>query len=140
MFVAGVGCPFEFSHELVKPQKVKPCGCCFSSFLLGRAHANDVGIDTAAPVLPVSRSSMAQKRSSSALAVTSPALKRPCAQRSVKEVIEYVHNLGLSHVRSSFQSNAVDGEMLCALSEADLQSELGLTVLQARKIPARLPE
>lgn len=59
---------------------------------------------------------------------------------SVNEVIEYVHNLGLSRASSSFQSNAVDGEMLCALSEADLQSELGLTVLQARKIRARLPE
>jgi hypothetical protein len=34
----------------------------------------------------------------------------------------------------------VDGQMLDTLSEAELQSELGLTMLQSRKVINRLPK
>ena len=52
----------------------------------------------------------------------------------------YIGRLSLEHVQDRFKDNAVDGQMLLDVTEDELRSELGLTMLQARKVIARLPK
>ena len=134
---------FEFSQVLESPVKVKPCARCFATLLLGQHEALDGS--TTAPVLPLSQNASplsqnasTQKRNLPSSAALPPTSKKLCKEWSILDVQQYLHSLGLSHVCSLFESNAVDGEMLCTLTDQELQSELGLTMLQAKKILSRL--
>ena len=127
---------FEFSQELESPVKVKPCARCFATLLLGQHEVLDGS--TTAPVLPLSQNASTQKRDLPSSAALPPTSKKLCKEWSILDVQQYLHSLGLSHVCSLFESNAVDGEMLCTLTDQELQSELGLTMLQAKKILSRM--
>ena len=64
--------------------------------------------------------------------------KRP-AQWSVDDVVAFIDLCELSHLQEKIRENGVDGELLLALSDAEMVDELGLTRLQVRKIRLRLP-
>lgn len=70
---------------------------------------------------------------------TNTLLCGPANAWDVEEVVKYMECLGLSHRADKFREDAIDGEMLCSLSEEDLISEVGLSKLQARKVITRLP-
>eukprot|EP00747_Dinoflagellata_sp_TGD_P062187 gnl/TRDRNA2_/TRDRNA2_152883_c0_seq1.p1 gnl/TRDRNA2_/TRDRNA2_152883_c0~~gnl/TRDRNA2_/TRDRNA2_152883_c0_seq1.p1 ORF type:complete len:161 (-),score=22.89 gnl/TRDRNA2_/TRDRNA2_152883_c0_seq1:55-477(-) len=63
----------------------------------------------------------------------------PAESWSIEQVVQYIDALGLSHFSGGFMGNAIDGAMLCELSEEDLISELGLDKLQAQKVLQRFP-
>ena len=112
---------------LANPVKVPPCGRCFARMLLQWGVANPQAFPTL-------------KRLPARVAgAETPDAKWCCRSWSVEDVVSYLGRLGLSHVEAQFRENAVDGEMLADLSQCDLQSELGLTVLQTHKVVARLP-
>ena len=56
---------------------------------------------------------------------------------SVEDVVALVTKLQVPH--EMFRLHAVDGVVLQTLSEEELQAELGLTLLQARKIASHRP-
>ena len=58
---------------------------------------------------------------------------------SVDDVLSCIRILSLEHVQDKFRDNAVDGLMLLEVSEEELRNELGLTLLQARKVKASFP-
>ena len=64
--------------------------------------------------------------------------RRDPSSWSVQDVVQYLGTLELEHVAEQFVSNGVEGQMLLDLSQDDLQQELGLTKLQARKVKRRL--
>ena len=71
------------------------------------------------------------------LASSRPACTHAC--KKVRECSESRDHRAAHHkFRNGFVSNAVDGKLLAELSEKDMQEELGLTTLQARKIKTRL--
>ena len=134
---------FEFSHVLANPQAVCPCGHCFACLLLGSAPAPSTprtspAASGSAAVPHVSHG--VQKRGTVGPTGSTPEKKKPCSQWSVDQVTTYLESLELGHLTSIFRVNAVDGEMLDTLSQAELQSELGLTMLQSRKVINRLPK
>ena len=49
-----------------------------------------------------------------------------------------VRALEMSHVSPQFVENSIDGAMLAALTDEDLQGLLGLSVLQTRKVRREL--
>jgi hypothetical protein len=122
---------------------VSPCGHCFACLLLGSAPApssprTSPAASGSAAVPPVSQ--VVSKRGPVGPTGATPEKKKPCSEWSVDQVATYLEGLDLGHVTSIFRVNAVDGEMLDTLSEAELQSELGLTMLQSRKVINRLPK
>jgi len=134
---------FEFSHVLVDPEVVKPCGHCFACLLLGSLPSSSSPAagpmaNGSASVTP--RSQGGQKRGPVGPTGASPEKKKVCSEWSVDEVVTYLEVLELGHLASVFRLNGVDGEMLATLSEAELQSELGLTMLQSKKVRNRLPQ
>ena len=63
----------------------------------------------------------------------------PIAQWSVEEVCAFVDSLEMPpSVLHNFRENAVDGDMLVGLSDGDLQEEIGMLKLQARKLRREL--
>jgi len=64
--------------------------------------------------------------------------KGPASDWTVKEVAMFVSSLGLGHCLHHFKDNAVDGKMLVELSKKDMQEELCLRPLQARKLLSHL--
>lgn len=62
----------------------------------------------------------------------------PAINWTVKEVAMFVSSLGLGHCLHHFKDNAVDGQMLVELSKKELQEELSLRPLQARKLLSHL--
>ena len=50
------------------------------------------------------------------------------------DVVAFLRELELGHVEDLFRTSGVDGDMLVDRSEDDMQAELGLTKLQARKV------
>lgn len=56
----------------------------------------------------------------------------------VSDVVNFLTDIELGHVVQTFRDNGIDGLMLLELEEQDLRSELGLTMLQAKKITKRL--
>ena len=67
--------------------------------------------------------------------MTPPASSQPMDQWSVDEVMSFVKSLKLPEsVCHAFEENAIDGEMLLGLSEADLKQELGMKKLQIDKL------
>ena len=61
-----------------------------------------------------------------ALAAAVEAEYRALASGDCSAVLAWLRRLGLQKYAASFQQQAVDGKMLCTLSEADLQSELNV--------------
>lgn len=135
---------FQFHRKLVKPDRsISPCGVCFAKLVLGKSnppldHKNKFDptnsvlqpeTDQVPSSLPQAPPSMSSSSSSSSL--------KPKAERNVAEVCEFLRGIELGHVVPAFMNNGVDGAFLLSLSEQDLVSELGLTVLQARKIKLR---
>ena len=57
---------------------------------------------------------------------------------SVEDVVAFVSKLQVLH--EMFWLHAVDGVVLQTLSEGELQAELGLTLLQARKVASHRPQ
>ena len=49
------------------------------------------------------------------------------------QVIAFFDDIGFGHVKEKIVDPAMDGPVLCSLSEAEMETELGLTKLQARK-------
>ena len=70
---------------------------------------------------------------------TPEAKRRLHCSWTLEEVIQFLHTICLGHVEAAFRTNAVDGQFLSELSAEELQSELGLTVLQVKKLLTRLP-
>jgi len=66
--------------------------------------------------------------------------KGPASDWTVKEVAMFVSSLGLGHCLHHFKDNAVDGKMLVELSKKDIQEELCLRPLQARKLLSHLKQ
>lgn len=134
---------FEFFMVLTNPLKVRPCARCFAEFLFELAPPQQAGHGSSGSdsgvVLPTTQAPH-QKRGSARATGETPDAKRNCKQWEIDDVCQYLARLGLGHVEAKFRENAIDGEMLAELNEADMQSELGLTLLQARKVRARLPQ
>jgi hypothetical protein len=59
---------------------------------------------------------------------------------SIEDVCSWISGLGLEAVAPEFKKNAVNGADLACLSEQELQGDLGLTRLQAKKIRNGLHE
>jgi len=57
---------------------------------------------------------------------------------TVEQVALFISSLGLDHCLHLFKDNAVDGKMLVELDKKDLQEDLGLRPLQARKVMSHL--
>jgi len=116
---------FRFHHTVEKPSEVPACATCFAQFLLGSGTP---------------RVNTCDKRHACAgfTGDTPDAKRRNPYEWSVQEVVQYVEQLELGHVKDKFTENAVDGAMLLQLSEDDLQHELGLTKIQSHKIKTRL--
>ena len=122
---------FEFSVELTNPCKQEACGRCFASLVLS-------GGAPAVVATPVAQ--QGAKRSTTSATGLTPDRKKQCIDSwSVDDVCTFLGSLSLGHVELAFRNNGVDGMMLSTLSLEDLENELGLTKLQARKILARLP-
>ena len=49
-----------------------------------------------------------------------------------QEVCIWLNAIGLGSKVGPFQANAVDGDLLCSLSQEDLTNDLGLSGLQVR--------
>ena len=113
---------FEFSDALEAPCKAPACGRCFARFLL---------YPDGEPVTP--------KRPRAGHSGETPDRKAGCVAWSVSDVVAFLEDLGLGHVAAAFRDNGVDGAFLEKLSARDLEDELGLTRLQARKVLDRLP-
>ena len=121
---------FEFKH-VFPHREVAACARCFARFLVGSAAP----LPAPAPISPPPSASA----SSNPAAAAAPARKRRCVAWGIAEVVEYVTSLGFAHAASAFRENGVDGEFLAGLTVSDLQEELGLTRLQAKKVLDRLP-
>jgi SAM domain (Sterile alpha motif) len=52
----------------------------------------------------------------------------------ISEVCIFVMSLGLSAKVDAFRQNSIDGDMIVTLTAEDLQNDLGLTSLQAKKV------
>jgi pyruvate/2-oxoglutarate dehydrogenase complex dihydrolipoamide acyltransferase (E2) component len=59
-------------------------------------------------------------------------MKKP-SEYTVDEVCTFLNAIGLGSKIGAFQENAIDGGMLVSLTDEDLQNDLGLSSLQARK-------
>ncbi len=117
---------FRFHAQLEAPVEVPPCGRCFATLLLGGAADS-------------SDSGSARKRNAHpGFTGETPESKRNPTTWTVPDVLQYLDSIGLAHVKEAFEKNAVDGEMLVELSVEDLQTELGLTKLQAKKVKGRV--
>jgi hypothetical protein len=57
---------------------------------------------------------------------------------TVEQVAMFISSLGLDHCLHLFKENAVDGRMLVELNKKDLEEDLGLRPLQAKKVISRL--
>ncbi|CAK0871915.1 unnamed protein product, partial [Prorocentrum cordatum] len=62
----------------------------------------------------------------------------PVEEWTVRQVAVFISGLGLGHCLHHFRENAVDGRMLDGLGQRDLERELGLRPLQAKKVLAEL--
>jgi len=127
---------FRFQAPLAHPdENIVPCPHCFANLLLcphGRPATSALATAPAASAHPGLHARMPESA-----ATAPPAAKRPRSW-SVAEVVGYLESLGLGHMKQAFLDNGVDGDVLASLSEEELQSELGLTKIQARKVRARL--
>jgi hypothetical protein len=65
-------------------------------------------------------------------------LKAPASDWNVEKVVMFISSLGLDHCLHLFKDNAVDGRMLVELDRKDLEHELGLRPLQAKKVISHL--
>ena len=52
-------------------------------------------------------------------------------------MVAWLESSSLGHLSERFRENGVDGEFLTELIVAELESELGLTRLQAKKVLGR---
>ena len=59
---------------------------------------------------------------------------KEAAKWSEAQVLRFFEGLGLGKVREQLSDAAVNGIVLCSLSEDEMVTELGLTKLQARKV------
>ena len=115
---------FDFKQKVDIPSHVaKGCSSCFARFVLGQNRASHV---------------QTAKREATPSGETPEPKRMLCLAWTVDDVCKYIADLELGHVVAAFRENAVDGRMLASLSEDDLISELGLKVLQARKVKERL--
>ena len=128
---------FEFRHQLVAPQNIKPCACCFANFLLPAADV-PVGPTSSLPPRGPTSSFSPPKRSAPGPTGATPEAKR-VTRWTVEQVCEHLDRIDLGHTKEQFRSNGIDGSFLAELSEAELMQELGLTRLQAKKVKSRLP-
>lgn len=95
---------------------------------------------------PSSRASVQRSRFMPKLRSPSPAkvprvshgLRAPADEWNVEEVGMFISSLGLDNCLHLFKDNAVDGRMLAELDKKDLQHELGLRPLQAKKVISHL--
>jgi hypothetical protein len=125
---------FEFFRVLKNPVKVPACGRCFATLVLNREGQKSHSHTSSAR-----GAGLLAKRTAST-EIELPEAKRSCSSWLVDDVIDYLGNLGLGHLQETFRDNGVDGPMLAELTPAEMQSELGLTLLQARKVQSRLPK
>lgn len=68
---------------------------------------------------------------STAAAIMAP---EPVNQWSVDDVATWLCAIGLGSKVEAFKENAVDGGLLCTLSKEDLQNDLELSGIQAKKV------
>ena len=105
---------FPFTKPIESPDtKLSPCGVCWAQFVLERG-AGSMEICSLPPMSSDIRS------------------------WSVEDVVALVTKLQVPH--EIFRLHAVDGVVLQTLSEEELQAELGLTLLQARKVASHRPQ
>ena len=111
---------YVFAAPIDVPRKIKPCGRCFAELLFGDA--------------PKRKAEESARRDKG----DSPPTKK-AADWTIDQVVDFMHKLSLpADVEGRIRENAVDGELLCSLSRADLVKELGLSNLQAAKVLQRL--
>ena len=92
-------------------------------------HAQDPqGVQAIAPLV--------QKRGPEDPTGSTPEKKVPKTW-TVAEVVAWLESSSLGHLSERFRENGVDGEFLTELIVAELESELGLTRLQAKKVLGR---
>lgn len=122
---------FSFTRRVALPRRIPDCARCWASFLL----------KIAAPETTEASSNRVTTSQAAAADASVPRL-RSSATWTVDQVVQWVSTLGFSNlaqVEEKLRLNAVDGELLAAVTEEELVSELELTRLQARKILQRLP-
>ena len=136
---------FRFQSKIEALVEIPACGRCFAEFLLDPAGVADGGYPPRGPFTPRDGhggdGTSGPKRPAGGPTGETPDAKRGAtsAQWSEDAVCSYLASLELGHLCEGFRANGVDGAMLCDLSEADLQTHLGLLPLQARKVKQRLP-
>jgi len=143
---------FGFTRKLVNPDRTIPaCGRCFAEFLWQHQKPDEtLNMLPVRDVVPIDAPNLGGSSSSSSnqpskrlpldpTGSTPEAKRRLHCSWTLEEVIQFLHTIGLGHVEAAFRTNAVDGQFLSELSAEELQSELGLTVLQVKKLLTRLP-
>ena len=63
--------------------------------------------------------------------------EKQSTSQEVADVVAWLESLSLGHLSERFRENGVDGEFLTELTLEELESELGLTRLQAKKVLSR---
>jgi len=143
----------ELTHQyLGKARKhSKSCAACAARFYLGGVDPGTAGqnahttTDEAARNLarsigehppgspPGPPSSSGASSSWQCSAGEAAAAPKEAATWNEAQVITFFHDIGFGHVTDKVVHAAMDGQVLCSLSEAEMETELGLTKLQARK-------
>ena len=128
---------FRFVTKLQNPDKtIKACGRCFVDFL----HQNVQAFHgKPASARPHSVAPSVQKRGATGPTGATPEKKVPKTW-TVADVVVWLDSLSLGHLAERFRDNGVDGEFLSDLSLVELESGLGLTPLQAKKVLSRFKE
>ena len=104
---------FPFTKPIESPDtKLSPCGVCWVQFVL--------------------------ERGAGSMEICSlPLVSSDIRSWSFEDVVALVTKLQVPH--EIFRLHAVDGVVLQTLSEGELQAELGLTLLQARRVASPAP-
>ena len=84
--------------------------------------------------LPSTRASTGASSSCEGESANAAAPAKGASTWKEAEVLAFFEKIGLTHVQKKLERSAVDGRVLCSLTEAEMVSELGLTKLQARKV------
>jgi len=96
-----------------------------------------------APTTPAPRPTGSPAGSTAALAAPAPApalvspvpvSASPILEWTVDEVVCFLESLGLGSKKQAFAQNAVNGRVLLAASDAELETDLGLSTLQIKRL------
>lgn len=73
-----------------------------------------------------------QSQAQLSASTSQPVSSAPCLQWTVHDVVQWLGTLGMPQYADSFQQHAIDGRELFSLSDADLQSIIGISAMGHR--------